>query len=475
MPTWTLEQWNGGVSTGDKVGIPGSFYWGENLDIHGATNKLQIMPKPTKDSGSVVTDLPHFFTSEGVNNDIFALGSAGGFYKKASGTWTKDKTLGGGNGQGLGNFNNIIYFASGNNLGTYNPSTAAYNESYQSLDTADWHPMVQFLDKIMIGNGQYVSSVDGSGIWSQQNLVLQNDYRVKSMEVVGGGNWLLIGTEKLDKSDAKLFFWDGYATNYNDVIMIKEHGINAILNSDSVVLVQAGVVGNLYQCTGDSLVKIKQIPFLTRSVTASTYPGAVVNHQGNSILGVSAGTSTVVKRGVYSWTAAEKNYSKVLNLAYTPSHGTLTGASVQIGALYSEGQNELYVGWYDGTNYGIDLIDGSGIATTAEYQSLIYDAGVSENVKFFHDIKIRLARPLRTGESVDLYYDADRSGSWTQIKDSADTYTMNYTEHGAIVESSQDVQIRANEIQLRLMLRASNNTSPAIDSVISQFQVEELL
>jgi hypothetical protein len=465
---WITENFNGGLSTGDKRGVAGSFWYGQNLDIHSNPDQLQVGAVATKDSGSVIVDLPMFMASSGVNNDIYALGNLGNFYKKASGAWTKLRTLGGATGKGMGYFNEMVYYASGSNLGTYNPATAAFNESYQALNDADWHPMCNFLDKIIVGNGQYLLSVDASGIINSTQLTLDNDYKVKSIDVVGGGNWLLIGTERTDGTDAKLFMWDGFSTNYNDVVTIRENGINAILSSDAVVLVNAGVQGNLYQFSGSNLTSVKKIPLIEKNLTAFLYPGAVCNYQGNPLFGISGGTSLTCKRGVYSWTSAEKNYPKVLNLEYTPSHGNLTGTTRQIGSLFSEGENELYIGWRSGTDYGIDLVDGSGTATTAEYQTLIYDADSPHLIKFFSDLKITLGRALRTSEKIDVYYDLDRSGTFTQITDA----TIDYSVDGAVVEKSIDIKVRAREIQLKLVFTLNGNTSPAIDAIILKFSAE---
>jgi hypothetical protein len=332
--------------------------------------------------------------------------------------------------------------------------------------------MKAFLDKICIGNGQELSTVDASGIWGTADatyFTIDNDYQIKCLEVIGGGNWLAVGTTKTDQTDSKLFLWDGFSTNYNDVITIKENGINSIINSDAIVLVNAGSAGNLYQCTGNSLVPVKTIPFVGSGLTAKVYPGASTNYHGKPLFGVSEGTSTTVKRGVYSWSSADKNYPTVLNLDYTPSHGNLTGTTRQVGALLSEGDTDLYISWKNGSDYGVDLVDGSGVFATAEYQTRIYDADVAHLVKYFSDFLATLARALRTGEKIDVYIDSDRSGSWGSA-----ILTCDYSTDGAILEKSADIQIRAREIQVRIVFTITGSTSPAIDSFLTRFVVEPL-
>ena len=466
---WKITKFYGGLSTGSKVGTEASFPMGMNLDLHSDPDALQVNPNTAKDSGSTISDLVLGMTSEGINNDIYAIGDTGKFYKRTSGSWSLLRTLGGANGQGIGYFNNIIYFSSGNRLGTYNPATGAFNESYQALTTYTWHPLACFMDKIVVRDGQNLCSVDGSGIWNGSQLTIDNDYRIKSLEVIGGGNWLAIGTAKEDKTNSKLFLWDGFSTNYNEVVTIQENGINAILNADDVILINAGVRGNLYQYSSSHLIDIKTFPLVERNKTAYAYPYAVSNYQGHPLIAVSAGTSDTVKRGVYSWSRAEKNYPMALNIDFTPSHGYLTGTSREIGALFSEGENELYISWKNGSDYGIDIVDGSNIFASAEYYSLIYDANMPENVKYFTDAHIRLARPLRTGEAIALYYDKDNSGSWTSIG------SIDYAIDGGVVEKSFDVQIRATTFQYKLVFSITGSTTPAVDSITSKFTIEPLI
>ena len=126
----------------------------------------------------------------------------------------------------------------------------------------------------------------------------------------------------------------------------------------------------------------------------------------------------------------------------------------------------MYASWKNGSNYGVDIVDGSGVFATAEYQSLVFDAGLPQNVKFFSDIKIRLAQILATNEKIDVYYKADR-GDWTQIA----TATLDYAVDGAIIEKSTDIQIRASELQLKLVFTLVS-TSPAIDSIAVKYSIE---
>ena len=468
MDVLRITKFNGGFSSGDKIGTVGSFFYGQNLDIHSEPDKLQVSPVATKDSGSIITDLVLFMTSEGVNNDVYALGDTGNFYKRtaSTGVWSLLRTLGGANGQGLGYFNNLIYYASGNSVGTYNPATGAFNETVHSLNAATWHPMACFLDKIVIGNGIYLASIDASTIWSSDNLMLITDYEIKCLEVLGGGNWLGIGTTKADKTDARFFTWDGYSTNYNDVITINENGINAITNNQGMILINAGTSGNIYQYNGSSLVKLKSFPLIEKNLTALCYPGSVCNFRGNSLLAVSTGSSLTVNRTVYSWTSKDKNYPKVLNSEFTPSHGNLTGTTNEIGSLFSEGESSLFISWKNGSSYGVDLVDGTGAFATAEYQSIIFDIGRVEYKKFFNAIKLRLARILRTGESIDVYYDADRTGSWTAFAENID-----FATDGAIIEKTIPCQLNATELQIRIVFTNTNNTSSAIAAVLLKLTI----
>jgi len=476
MPILNINSFSGGISSGSKIGLAGSFRFGQGLDIHSDPDILAVSPATTKDSASVVVDLPVFGTTNTVNTNIYFLGNAGKLYRNASGTYTIVNTYSTAQGMGFFTGTNEVIFCSGDTEYMLNPATDAVSTG-RTLETADFHPVEAFLDKVFIGNGREIISTDGSGIDYDSDtegggIGIEFGYKVRCLKNLG--DWLFIGATADNSSNARYYLWDGVSDNYNYAKTLKgEDGINSCeVSDDGAVVISAGKNGNIYRLTGldTTLAKIKTIPLVGAGSTIEVYPQAMANHQGRVLLGLSAGTSTTAKRGVYSWASHSSQYAKTLNCEYAISTGTITGTTTQIGCLLSVNTTALYIGWRDGSTYGIDKVDGTGTQATADYQSLIFDAGKPFLRKFFKLFKITLAKVLATGEVITLSYKKDR-GDWTTIG------TIDYSVDGAVFEKTFKPAnvLKCRELEIRLAIANASTTAPDIDNIAIEYDEEKLI
>ena len=471
----SISVWNGGLSSGSKVGLRGSFRFGQGLDIHSDPDKLQVMPATTKDSGSTVTDLILFGSNNTVNGNRYFLGNTGKLYKRTSaGVWSVLETYTDSQGMGFFSGTNQVFFVSGDVEYKLSPDSEDIATG-RSLDSADFHPVETFLDKVFIGNGRELISTDASGINYDSSTVgggITIDYNYKIRCQKNLGNWLFIGATSDNSSDARYFLWDGVSEDYNYARTLKgEDGINSVeVGDDGTVLIHAGKQGHVYQLVGIDapLQKLKELPRIEKDKTIEVYPGSSANHQGRTLFGLSAGTSATAERGVYSYTSTDKNYSKVFNMEYAISTGTTTGTTLQVGALLSANTNELFIAWRDGSAYGVDLVDGTAVQATSLYESLIHDDNSPYQRKHYKKFKVKLAGNLRTGEVVTLYYKADR-GSWTEIG------TLDYSADGAINVKRFAPDIKAYELEIKALIECSGSTAPSIDNIVAGFVDEPLI
>lgn len=466
---------SGGLSSGSKKGLAGSFRWGQGIDIYSDPDVLKISPKSTKDSGTTIVDLPLFSCTNTVNANIYFFGNAGKVYKRTSaGVWSVITTNT--NAQGAGFFagTNKIYFTDSNTEYILDPSNDSIAGG-RSLNSANFHPVEAFLDKVFIGNGRELISTDASAINYDSatvggGITVEYNYTIKCLKNIG--DWLFIGCESSNSSNAKYYLWDGISEDYNYGKTLKgEDGINAVeVSDDGTVLILAGKQGHIYQLTGldNTLTNLKTIPRIEKNKTIETYPQAICNYQGGIRFGLSTGTSETAERGIYSYRSSDKNYPKVLNLDYAISTETTTGTTLQIGCLLSANTNDLYIGWRDGSSYGVDKIDGSGVQPTAIFESLIHDAGEPFRVKHYSNFKITLAKALASGEVITLYYKADR-GSWTSIG------TIDYSVDGAVLFKRFKPDIKARELEIKLAFANSSTTAPEIDSILMLFNIDPLI
>lgn len=466
-----IDNFSGGISSGSKRGIAGSFRWGQGLNIHEDPDRLQVMPKSTKDSGSTVVDLPLFGVNNTVNTNKYFLGNAGKLYKRTSaGVYSVLSTYTNAEGMGFFSGTNRIYFVSDDVEYILNPSNDALSTG-RSLNAVGYHPVDAFLDKVFIGNGRELVSTDASGIAYDSTTVgggitIDFNYSIRCLKAIT--DWLLIGATSDNSTNAKLFIWDGISSRYNySIPLVGEDGINAInMADDGTVLIHAGKQGHIYQLIGinQPLALIKKLPRIEKDKTIEIYPGTTTNYQGRPLFALSAGTSTTAERGVYSWSSKDKNYPKALNMDFAISTGTTTGITAQIGCLLAVSTTDLFIGWRDGSSYGIDLIDGTGVQGTAIYESLIDDARQSFNEKQYSRFKIKLAADLAPGQVIDIYYKANR-GSWTQILDDGESNSLDYAVDGAIDRKDLGVSVVAYELEVKVLCATTGSTSPEIDSL----------
>lgn len=449
---WILDKWFGGLSTGTKLGVAGSYAAGTNLDIRTDPDLLSSNFAAQLNSGATVSGLVKW--GQEFNGSTYFYADNGALYQRtAAGVWSLARNIGAGStGQGLELFNDRLYYAASTQLGQLT-TAGVFDDAIAALNADTlWHPLREFLSFLCVGNGRALSTLD-TGNTLTQRFLLPVGLRIKSLEVVGDylaiGAWR--GTAITDFEEGYLFFWDGIATTWNSYVPLKESGVNALLYDNNQLMVWAGTEGNFYVASGSSLVKLKRIPNVGVSF-ADVWPGAVTRWNGITHFGVAGETGTAnVVQGVYSWGATEKNYPEVLNHEHAISTGTTTGTTLQIGCVYAASPTELYIGWRDGASFGVDLVSTTTPYTTATYESIVFDGGTPSQEKVFMTQKLSFA-PLPANTSIALAFRADRATAYTTIG--------TVTGDGSLTEWLFSEHIIANAVQFRLTLTTTAGTTP---------------
>ena len=179
------------------------------------------------------------------------------------------------------------------------------------------------------------------------------------------------------------------------------------------------------------------------------------------MFGVQGGT----KNGVYGYGRRDKNSPYALNLEYVPSHGDTASPTNKIGCV-SNHQGTLVVSWYDGTNYGVDVIDTENKAVSI-YESLEFDAGLPYASKKWHMAKV-VTRPLPAGTSVKFQYKTNNSSNWIDGKTQSNTSTRSLS---GSVKTIFNIQTEGEIYEFRLVLTPSGNNAPEVISVNNYYSV----
>lgn len=366
-----------------------------------------------------------------------------------------------------------FHLVSSNASGTVTTTTASdletvdFHTYYQYLVTDDLHPMDNFLNFTVIGNGRYVAKWDGI-TYNPHKVVLPSGYRVSSFARFG--DYLAIGCRRgdaiTDFEDGRIFFWDGVSTSINAVHDVPEGGVTAMITVKGVLFYWAGSAGDFFKYTGIA-TKLKRIPKMTDQTYCEVLAGAVCVWRSLIRFGV-AGESdnTLVEKGVYTWGSLDISYPESLSYDYPISTGNRL-STVKIGCVHPRGTT-LFIGWQDGDDFGIDSVTPSNAPfETATIELLLYDNDSNYKPKLAEGIKVT-SEVLRTGESFTLKYKKDRQTDWDA--DQKVISTAGKTQGSLSIKAANK---RFKEMQVGVDLATLVETSPVVTNIALVFDSQE--
>ena len=328
-----------------------------------------------------------------------------------------------------------------------------------------FHPMVEHIGKLVIGNERWLATQEGSVIttYDPNRVFLARGFRVRALakdnEFVVAAAWRGPNVDEVE--EARLFWWDGTSRNFNFSRPINA-GLIHCLHTDSKgrLVAVMGNEGEIHIGNGaQEFTKIQRAPSLVRGKKLTLAPGAITEWQQRTHIAYALANddSTGIVSGVYEFGHGSAKLPEVLNFAYTISTGTEQDTDMKIGLVKGIG-DDMYIGWLDGdgSTYGVDKINiADNPAVSATYESLIISNGNPSKDKQALELFISHA-PLVTNESMTLKYQINRSGSFT-------TGTSNTTV-GA-TETIFPINARYKEIEIGFDFATTATTYPKITSI----------
>ena len=306
-------------------------------------------------------------------------------------------------------------------------STANY-ETHVSrlLDTENgFHPVIDFLQYICIGNGRYLTvwepieqSNPSNFEYVRHRLVFPSGYETTGLAIYT--EYIAIALEKRSSSatnefqQGKIAFWDGTSTTYNFILDVPEGAPYGLFSHKNVLYYFAN--GGWWAWSGGDPVKIRQMPdtdmeFSDAESYMINYPNTMAV-RNSILLGAfpSETSSTSIEHGVYSFGSRDRNFKESFGYSYTISTGTSTNGTLRIGCVKSYG-DKLFISWRDDSTYGVDVVDpNSDPFGTAEWYSLLIDDNRPNKPKQADEMFIDFV-DLPTGCTITPKYQIDR-GSW---------------------------------------------------------------
>jgi len=460
-----IRNFSGGMADSAYSGTAGSFGTGSNgIDVHSEPGILKSEWKLTKNSGATVTDLVKY-AFPGSDGSTYFFGDSGKCYKRTSGgTWSSPKNFSE-ELYGAAEYNNVIYVATNDELysvakgGGYDLSNLALAQTWTgtAISTVS-HQMLHSPDgSLLIAAGQYVSSVDSAGVWTDQALDLPPGWIIVAL--AEWNDQILIGAYNTTFDNSAIYVWDGYSDSWLNKIPVPENRVNAILSNGRTVIVSAGGYGNIYQFTGNDAVLIDKLPGdYNGSATMTMYPQAIAFYYGDILMGVSNSSGNPCDELVFRLARHNNNYPMVLDKSYLVSAGNTSG--VDIGCIVQDGTN-FFISWKDttgGTTYGVDAIDFTAKVNGVYETTILGSNAMGEQGMNFKSLTINM-EALPTSCSVGLKYRKNGATSWSG---SETINTTNATRH----KFTQGFEINARTIEFQLTLTSSGTSTPKINSIL---------
>ena len=360
---------------------------------------------------------------------------------------------------------------------TLNDLSTANYESYGSRLVAPvngMHPVMEFLNLYLIGNGNYVTawepisqSAPSNTEWIRHRLTFPLGYEVTSMAIYS--EYAVFACEKKSASntnesqDGKLIFWDGASKGFNFVVDFPE-GSPYSLFSKGNQLRWLGA-GKLWGWSGNEPYPIEQIlntdpEFTSSSYYTVNYPNMITSRNSILLAGYPSETSNPsVEHAVYSQGTRNRYYPEAFGYSYTPSTGTVlnTGSNnLRIGMVKNFG-DQLYISWRENSTYGVDIVENASTPfTSGEMQSLWFDHKRQDKRKLALKLIITFDA-LPVGATVTPKYRLTET-----------TFTAGESAIAGATSIEMNIDIDFTSIQLGFDFTATN-TSPTITSMTFVF------
>jgi hypothetical protein len=333
------------------------------------------------------------------------------------------------------------------------------------------HPMIEFLNYMLIGNERYVTAWEVLSPNTPTNtellrhrVVLEPGYCVTSFAL--WGEYVCIAAEKRSTSDTniidagRLYFWDGVSAGWNFAVDLPEGSPYSVFTYLNTIYYLAA--GALWATVGGPPVKIARLPYTTENGSGVfymvNYPNMMAVRDTMLHFGFASDTNNrQIEHGIYTWGSTDKNYDPGLGFTYRSSQGGLTqnanGAiQMHVGMVRAFGPL-MFMSYYDNGSYFVDEIDPTSAPSSSvpsRWESLVYDAGRPDKEKEAIHLRVDMSSATGGGQFpfnclMTLYWRIDRSLTWQTDSRSYITSDKRYFQM-AINKRFHEIQV-AWEIQ----------------------------
>jgi len=300
------------------------------------------------------------------------------------------------------------------------------------------HPMIVGGDDILyIGNGRYVSSLNGSTD-TEQALDLPQDTEIEDLEWHNNRLWIAANRPNItgnNKNISSIYVWDTYSTSWEDEITIP--------GRISAIKVKNGILFIFYQdITYNGGYKLGYLDgHIIRDVTH--YKGPTTPALSPSYYQVSEYKNMLIWQSnglIYAWGAPQANLEVALSQIADGGYSTVGGIAAPFGTPF--------IASYDGsTNYKLAKFD--NYDTSCYWYSILIDVTNGDNISYIDKLTV-ICDKLTSNARVDITLkDAQNNSLWTD--------SLSYSSNGAVTK--KDFYPNVNAENFRLEFDWSNGST----------------
>lgn len=317
----------------------------------------------------------------------------------------------------------------------------------------DLHMMKVHLNKLAIGNGNFLATIDDSELYDPEAIQFPEGENVRCLETIGDylaiSTW--VGDDLSSRGRSNLYLWDGISPTYNSFVPV-DGQVNAMRTYNNNLYVIHGTQNHISVYTG-ALTLLRKLKYVNQTSTVFVNPGAIDTWEGVLMWGVTGGTADI-DHAIYSIGKKNKDYPTALNKEFRISTGSMA-STVEIGAILGISATQFFVGWKDGSTYGIDIIDTANKETEAYVQLLRFDGKEPNMEKVSKSISMR-CDPLEVYQKIEIWYKINNSGNFIYYKE------LNGASSEDLIGKSFPFNERFYEIEWLFYLKTSGANSPTI-------------
>lgn len=442
--------------------------FGTFLGVETYTKKgvARLTKDTIKVSGTTVTGLIKYFSNQD-QDTVWAQDDTNKVYRSTDGgaTWAlvAGNTLTGGNGNGLIVFDNFVYAFRTSQIDYYDISGAAWHNNWQpngnppGLLTSQHFPFLY-----PSAYGFYFGNLNQLGIlqrstptvpvdpanaatynYSANIFTLPSFYIINCMTFLPPSNLVLGTGSGFNTQIADIITWDTISQNkFSPPLRLysqaekNENGVNQLINRNNTVYAVTGGNHAIFQTNGTTFTQIAEMALRTNyrkstgeQATAPVflyqYPSAI-DITGNKLLtGVSTPTTAYNPDGTYAlsplgaWSLTFLEDDTAIQCEYPISSGVIRSNTYAIGAIKAMPDGHILIGWYDGTNYGIDRVsttDFQNDINTVYIESSMMEIGTPLRPEpSYQNIQINLVRDLLPGQTITVFGRTKFDNPYTQL------------------------------------------------------------